>query len=176
MIGVEKPRLIVRDNKLYMYFIDKASSIAPIKDSVTQYSNITPVLFYWSPDTCDLLAKQAHTVYRYIKSNPLAKQVWQSTDFNIVRRVQEELLKHILYTTWNSSWFQVKKTTNDWDSELDYWFTRGWSETREYAIWNDGLKNLLPRISNFVSYDKGVIRGTKPCFSKYYYIGSFENT
>ena len=108
----------------------------------------------------------------YIKSNAISKQVWESTDFNIIRRVQEELLKYIVYSTWDSRWFQVKKTTNDWDSELDYWFTRGWHGTKEYAIWNDGLKNLLPRISNFISYDKGVLRGTKPCFSKHYYIGS----
>jgi hypothetical protein len=175
VIGVEKPKLMIRNNSLYMYFIDKGSSIAPVKDSVTEYSNITPVLFYWSPDTCDMLAKQAHTVYKYIKTNPLAKQIWGSTDYTIIRRVQEELLKHIVYSTWDSRWFQVKKTTNDWDSELDYWFTRGWSETKEYAIWNDGLKNLLPRISNFIKYENGIPRGTTPCFSKFYYIGSFEN-
>ena len=146
VIGVEKPKLIVKDDKLYMYFTDKGSSIAPVKESVTQYSNITPVLFYWSPYTCDMMCKQAHTVLRYIKSNAISKQVWESTDFNIIRRVQEELLKYIVYSTWDSRWFQVKKTTNDWDSELDYWFTRGWHGTKEYAIWNDGLKNLLPRI------------------------------
>lgn len=173
VLGIEKPRLTIRDNKLYLYFIDKASSIAPVKDSITQYSNITPVLFYWSPDTRAMLAKQAHTVFKYIKSHPIAKQLWQSNDFNIIRRVQEEFLKYIIYTTWDSRWFQVKKTTNDWDSELDYWFTRGWSDTNEYAIWRDGLMNLLPRIKNFVAIDRGVLRGTKPCLSKLHYIGSF---
>lgn len=176
VIGIEKPKLMIKHQKLYMYFIDKGASIAPVKDSITQYSNITPVLFYWSPNTRQLLAKQAHTVLKYINTHPIAKKVWESTDYKVIRRVQEDLLKNMIYTTWNPEWFQVKKTTNDWDSELDYWFTRGWSNSKEYHIWKDGLANLIPRISNFINRGDDGVRGTVPCYSKFYFIGNLYDS
>lgn len=176
VVGVDKPQTFIRDGKLYMYFIDKAASIAPIKDNIIQYSNITPILFYWSPKSCDILCKQAHIILKYIKSNYAARQIWSSTDVKVIRGVQEEILKTLIYSTWDSSWFQVKKTTQDWNSELDYWFTKGWVGTREHSIWLDGLKNLVPRISNFIAYEKdGSIRGTKTCLSELYYIGQIDD-
>lgn len=175
VIGVDKPRLIVRDNKMYLYFVDKSSSITPIKESIVEYSNITPVLFYWSPESCDLLCKQAHTVYKYVKANHYAKAIWESTDITTIRVVQEGILRNIIYSTWNDTWFQVKKTTDDWYSELDYWFTQGWAGTREHSIWLDGLKNLIPLVSSFIRYKTdGTILGTAPCISKMHYIGSLE--
>lgn len=174
VLGLDKPKLLIRDNKLFLYFIDKVTSIIPLRENITDYNNISIVLFYWAPECCDLMCKQAHTVYKYIKNNPKAKKVWETTDVHMMRIVQEQLLRNIIYDTWNNDWFQVKKPTSDWDSELDYWFTRGWSGTREHSIWMDGLKNLTPRISNFLKYENGVPKGTKPFFSKMHYIGSFE--
>lgn len=173
IIGVDKPRVIVKNNDVYMYFVDKASSITPIRESIIEYSNITPLLFYWSPDSCDLLCKQAHTIYRYIKANSNVKKIWEAKDMFSIRVLQEGIMRAIIYTTWDNNWFQVRKTTNDWHSELDYWFTQGWVGTKEHSIWIDGLKNLIPRISNFISYKSdGKILGTLPCLSKIHYIGS----
>jgi hypothetical protein len=173
IIGIDKPKIIVKDDEVYMYFTDKSSSITPIRESIIQYSNVTPILFYWSPDSCDLLCKQAHTVYKYIKSNPNVKQIWESKDIKIIRVVQEGIMRNIIYSTWDNNWFQVKKASSDWDCELDYWFTKGWSGTKEHSIWLDGLKNLIPKISNFLHYNiDGTIHGTRVCLSKLYYIGS----
>jgi hypothetical protein len=131
------------------------------------------LLFYWSPDSCDLLCKQAHTIYRYIKANSNVKKIWEAKDMFSIRVLQEGIMRAIIYTTWDNNWFQVRKTTNDWHSELDYWFTQGWVGTKEHSIWIDGLKNLIPRISNFISYKSdGKILGTLPCLSKMHYIGS----
>jgi hypothetical protein len=48
------------------------------------------------------------------------------------------------------------------------------SDSKEYAIWLNGLKALKPKISNFIEYDKdGSIKGTKNYISKFYYIGSY---
>lgn len=175
VLGIEKPKLTIINNDLYLFFIDKATSMIPIIDHVKDYSNITPILFYWSPDTTDLICKQAHTVLKHIRSSEPIKAIWKSSDVVVRRRVQEELLKTMIYSTWNREWFQVLKTTQDWNSELDYWFTKGWSDTKEYSIWLDGLKNLVPKISNFIVNEKqGRNIGTKPFFSKFYKIGSVE--
>jgi hypothetical protein len=175
VMGVDKPKIKIKNNKAYMYFVDKVSSITPIRESIVDYTNITPVLFYWSPDSCDLLCKQAHTVYKYIKSNPNVKGIWESNDITTTRIIQESILKNIIYSTWNNNWFQVKKAINEWYCELDYWFTEGWAGTKEHSIWLDGLKNLIPKISNFISYkNDGSIIGTKSCLSKFYYIGTIQ--
>jgi hypothetical protein len=175
IIGIDKPKLIIQDDKLYLYFIDKTTGIVSIQEDINEYSNITNVMFYWSPDTCDLLCKQSHTVLKYLKSNSTIKKIWQSSDMAIRRKVQEMLLRNIIYTTWDNNWFQVNKTMQDWNCEWDYWFTQGMSDSKEYAIWLDGLKALKPKISNFIDYDtNGSIKGTKHYMSKFYYIGSFK--
>jgi hypothetical protein len=177
VIGIDKPRLIIKENKLYLYFLDKPTGIVPIQENIVEYTNITTVFFYWSPNSCDLLCKQAHTVLKYIKaSNNVIKKVWESLDPIFVRKVQEILLRNILYTTWDNNWFQVNKTLQDWNCEWDYWFTKGMTDSKEYAIWLDGIKVLKPRVSNFIRYNNdGSINGTNPYLSKFYYVGSIGN-
>jgi hypothetical protein len=176
IIGIDKPKLLINENNLYLYFIDKPTGLVALQDSINDYSNITPILFYWSPETCDLLCKQSHTVFKYIKTNSILKEIWKSTDSGVMRKTQETLLRNVIYTTWNNNWFQVDKTVQDWNCEWDYWFTKGMSDSKEYAIWLDGLKNLKPKISNFIVYNEdGSIKGTKPFVSNVYYIGSMEN-
>jgi hypothetical protein len=173
VIGVDKPRIIVKNNEVYMYFADKATSITPIRESIVEYSNVIPLLFYWSPDCCDLLCKQAHTIYKYIKIDPNSRKTWEARDMFSIRVLQEAMMRNLIYSTWDSSWFQVKKSTYEWNSEIDYWFTKGWSGTKEHSIWLDGLKNLTPRISSFLAYrPDGTIDGTRPYLSKMHYIGS----
>lgn len=170
--GIDKPKMMIKNNKLYLYFIDKVAGLAPVREHIAEYEDITPVYFYWAPSTCDLLCKQAHTVYKHIKSNPTYKRVWESTHSNDIRIVQEQLLRDMIYTTWNKEWFQVEKATLDWHCELDEWFTEGWKGTKEHAIWLDGLNALTSQISNFIRYNNnGTINGTMPCFSKFHFIG-----
>jgi hypothetical protein len=178
VIGIDKPRLIIKENNLYLYFLDKPTGLVPIQENIMEYSNISTLFFYWSPNSCDLLCKQAHTVFKYIKSFKKSdiKKIWQSLDPVFTRKVQEVLLRSIIYTTWDNNWFQVNKTLQDWNCEWDYWFTKGMSDSREYAIWLDGIKSLKPKISNFIRYNNdGSIQGTNPYLSKFYYIGSMEN-
>lgn len=177
VIGIDKPRLIIKENKLYLYFLDKPTGIVPIQENIIEYTNITTVFFYWSPNSCDLLCKQAHTVLKYIKaSNDTIKKIWKSMDPIFIRKVQEILLRNILYTTWDNNWFQVNKTLQDWNCEWDYWFTKGMTDSKEYAIWLDGIKVLKPRVSNFIRYNNdGSINGTNPYLSKFYHVGSIGN-
>jgi hypothetical protein len=177
VIGIDKPKLILQNNSLYLYFIDKITGIVPAQDHLKQYNNTTIEFFYWSPETCDLICKQAHTVLKYLKAFPQHQSVWATTDIHALRRTQEQLLRTIVYTTWNPEWFQVNKTINDWDCEFDMWFTRGLSGTKEHSIWLDGLKFITPKISNFIKYNSsGEIYGTKPYFSKYHYIGNIYDS
>lgn len=171
--GTDKPKLTLKDGKLSLYFTDKAVNMVSIQDHIAEYPNADPVFFYWAPECCDLLCKQSHTVLNWLRVNPQHQPVWESTEPGMTRRIQEELLKVVLYpTTWNPNWFQVHKSLYDWDSELDYWFTRGWYGTKEFDIWMNGMKHVASKISKFLVYmPNGMPRGTRVCFSPHYYIG-----
>jgi hypothetical protein len=143
-----------------------------IQDHIAEYPNAEPVFFYWAPECCDLLCKQGHTILKWVKANPHQRSIWESTDPVVIRQIHEELLKTIVYpSTWNPNWFQVMKSLKDWDSELDFWFTRGWQYTREYEIWKSGLDYVASRITKFLTYEDGIPSGIKAQFSPNYFIG-----
>jgi hypothetical protein len=174
VVGIDKPKLMIINNQFYLYFIDKVTNIIPVKENIVEYNNVTPVFFYWSPNCCQLLAKQAHTVYKYLQVNIAARKIWESHDAAVLRRGQEGLLKSIVYSTWDTNWFQVNKPIQDWNCELDDWFIKGWAGTKEHSIWKEGLEVLTPLINNSLKYHNGQIIGSKPCFSKFHHIGSFD--
>jgi hypothetical protein len=176
ILGIDKPKLMVINNKLYLYFIDKIAAMVPAQDHLKDYNNAEIEFFYWSPENCELICKQAHTVFKILQSNSQYLKVWKNNNRENIRRVQEELLRNMIYTTWNSDWFQVRKTLEDWDCEFDRWFTRGMAGTKEHSIWTEGLKFIVPKISSFLDRNSdNSIRGTKPYFSKLHYIGEFKN-
>ena len=173
LIGTDKPKLRVVGDDLFMFFIDKAVNMIALDEITLKYPNVTPVFFYWDPDAVDIVCKQGHVVLNYIKNNPHVKPLWASLDVMTQRRYQEEVLKWLIYpTTWKDGYWQVRKSTKDWDSELDYWFTRGMKDTREYAAWFAGLREVAPKINRFLILEDGMIRGSRPYFSKFFRIGS----
>jgi hypothetical protein len=177
IMGVDKPKLMVINGGLYLYFIDKVANIVSPQEHLKEYNNTEIEYFYWSPENCDLICKQAHIVFKILQCNPHYLKLWKNKDRDSIRRGQEQLLRNMIYTTWNSDWFQVKKPLDDWDSELDKWFTQGMAGSKEHFIWREGLKFIVPKISNFLERNSdNSIRGTKPYFSKFHHIGNFSNT
>lgn len=170
--GTDKPKIKIVDNKFYIRFVDKAVNMVSIQDHIVEYPTAEAVFFYWAPECCDMLCKQAHTILKWVKANPHQRSIWETTDQRVIRRIHEELLKTIVYpTTWNPSWFQTEKCLDDWDCELDYWFTQGWKGTREYEIWQAGLTHVASKITKFLTYRDGRPNGTKVKFSPDYFIG-----
>lgn len=166
VIGLDKPKVRVVDGHCYMFFIDKIANITQIQDHITEYPNLRTEMFYWHPDSCDMLAKQAHVILRLINSNEQYRKIFEDTSIKSLRFTQEKLLRTLMYTTWKTEWFQVDKPVSDWDCEYDYWFSRGWAGTEAHKNWRDGLKYIAERIST-----NGKMFGTPPIFSKFYYVG-----
>jgi hypothetical protein len=172
ILGLDKPKLKIVNKKLYLYFTDKVANIASTQDHLAEYPNARTILFYWSPDSVDMLTKQAHTVLKLVNSDEKYKNIFENQDQDYTRQVHEEILKNLIYSTWNPKWFQVVKSTRDWDNELDYWFSRGWAGTREHDIWQAGIAHVAKSLGNNVALNPdGTIRGTKIIFSKLHYIG-----
>jgi len=175
VVGHDKPKLIIKDQQLYLYFIDKNINLVNVQEHLGEYPNCHTISFYWSPDSCDMLAKQAHTILRVINQNKRFATVFSITDSKVQRLIQEPILKRWLYSTWDTNWFQVQKSLmGDWDATLDYWFTRGWAGTREHAIWQAGIRHVRSSLNTkYLIKDKnGTATGTVPFTSPYYHIGT----
>ena len=159
IVGVDKPRTFVVNNELHIAFDDRAANIVPVSDYLVDYTNSSVEFFYWSPDALDMLCKQAHVIKRYIESNPDKKHLWENLTAEKFRLVHERLLRTILYTTWNDSWYQADKATKDWYSEFDDWFARGYAETASFNIWKEGISYVENNAGKFIKYKNGIADG-----------------
>jgi hypothetical protein len=154
IVGVDKPKCVIRkDNKFCIYFPDGNVNITTINDFNDDYTNITTELFYWSKDTLPMLAKQAHTVKRFLEINPDFQQYFKTASFASVRTHQEKLLRKLMYTTWNESWFQVNKSTSWFNTEFDTWFKTNPNMTKELTNWQRGINYLAEKMPDYIQKD-----------------------
>jgi uncharacterized protein YutD len=144
ILGIEKPRTYVKGNTFKMMFSDKAVNIATVSEFIEDYTNTGIEYFYWHPSCAKMIAKQAHIIKRFIELTPKYREAWQPKNlddlFKKHRSIQERVLRPLLYSTWKPNYWQSDKSTLDWYSEIDNWFTEGHKNTREFAIWQAGLK------------------------------------
>lgn len=175
VIGTDKPLLVFSGQELYLCFADKNANMVYTDEHFSDYPNAKPILFYWSPEAEAILRKQAHIMLKVFRNNAKLVEAWKDPRPSVRRLVHEEVLKTIIYSsTWKASYWQVQKTTADWDSELDYWFTRGWVGTPEHTFWQQSLSDLAKRIPDFIAYRDGKIHGIEAMISPYYHIGSLK--
>lgn len=174
VLGQDKPKLIIKDNQLFLYFTDKTTNLTSVQEHLAEYPNCHTLFFYWSPESCDMLTKQAHVILRAINQSPRLAAVFSTTDARVQRIIQEPMLKRWLYSTWDTNWFQVHKAQGDWNSTLDHWFTRGWAGTREHAVWQAGIQHVTSSLdAKYLAKDKnGTVNGTVPFTSPCYHIGT----
>lgn len=176
LVGVDKPRCYIRNGEFFIRFTDRAANIIPIPEHLNEYTNSTVELYYWSPDSLDILTKQAHIVKRWLQFNPSMAHLFDSdamaADPKIFRHYHERLLRTIVYTTWDNNWFQTDKAVKDWTSEFDQWFEDGYSNTKAYGIWLEGINFVKDKLHKFANEKNGDLDGLQ-IFGKNYRISSF---
>jgi hypothetical protein len=171
VFGSDKPRTFInKDNNFFIMFNDRAANLISVADNSQEYTNCEIELFYWSPDALDLLCKQAHVIKRWVEFNPDKKDSWINFSGEKFRLVHERLLRSILYSTWNDSWWQADKSVKEWDSEFDYFFTRKHKDSKSFQIWKEGINYVTKEASKYVRYVDGVPDGLN-IFANYYKIG-----
>jgi hypothetical protein len=165
VIGVEKPRIFIySNNKFYIRFTDRAVNMVSVYDHIKEYPNAEVELFYWSPDTCDLICKQAHIIKRWLEMNPQYQPLffYKNITSEVYRLVHERVLRSIVYSsTWNDDWYQADKSTKDWYSEFDTWFIEGYKGTKYHNSWLEGVKYVRENAGNFVNTTNGYADGLK---------------
>lgn len=150
VVGVDKPKSLIDENGWYkIFFSDVFVNISSVNEFNADYPNVRTELFYWSNSTAGLIAKQAHTIYRWLRQNPRRAAVWRSNTFNL-RNLQEPTLRQLLYNNWHSNWFQTQKSTNALYTEYDQWFHSSPDFKRQQILWHKGIEYLSNVIPNYV--------------------------
>lgn len=170
--GCDKPVTKIHNGELYVYFNDTATNITSDKYN-KDYTNVKTELFYWSPDTADIVCKQGHTIKRWLEANPLAQKLWADADFARTRLIHEKLLRTIVYSTWDQSWFQADKSKTWWHSEFDMWLFSDPAFAGAIQNWERGLNYLAEQIPEYVVYRNGVPDGIRQ-FTQKYCIGKVD--
>lgn len=159
IMGIDKPKVLIdKNNFVYLRFSDRLTNISPVGEYMKEYTNTTIEYFYWSPDACDVLCKQAHVIKKFLETNPGYKTFFEisplinnSSSIANFRLFNERILRPILYTTWNKNWFQANKGVFDWFTDFDTWFIEGHANTKQHAVWKEGLKYIINNAKPFVN-------------------------
>jgi hypothetical protein len=163
VLGVEKPRTYIhsKTNDFYIRFNDRASNVASVNDFIKDYPNSTVEYYYWSPDSLNILCKQAHVIKKWLELVPSYRQFWIGTTLSkeVYRLIHERLLRNLIYTTWNDDWYQADKSTKDWYSEFDSWFIKGHQGTKTHNIWLEGIKHVESNAASFVNRKNNIADG-----------------
>jgi hypothetical protein len=162
ILGVEKPRTFIHtNNKFYIRFADRATNIITIENHIKDYDNAVVEYFYWAPESAPIIAKQAHIIKRWLELNPDKQQYWfhKNLTADIYRHVHERELRPLIYSTWDNSWWQADKATLDWYSEFDAWWIDGYKDTKQHAVWREGIDYVKQNASRFVNYEHGFADG-----------------
>lgn len=145
--GVDKPKVTLKDNKFFFYFHDGQASHTD--QVIGDYKNLTNEFFYWSPDACKLLAKQAHMIKNWFEMpahyNMQNLLHWPNSNF-AGRTIYEQVIKSIVYPKYDLQTFQTNKpTTNIWN-EMDYWFHHNFKNTKPYQVWQSGIDFVVNKL------------------------------
>lgn len=180
ILGLEKPRTWIKNGEFFLGFNDRPANIVTVAEHFRDYTNSTVEFFYWSPEAVKIIAKQAHVIKKWVEAFPQYQNLWDvaklTEPYPVVYRFKHErLLRTIIYTTWDNDWYQADKAVQDWYSEFDAWFYEGFSDTKAYAVWQEGLKYLESNLKPYLVTDKNNRVDGLLGFVHTYKIGAMNN-
>ncbi len=188
IFGVDKPRLILEDDSLYVRFVDRPVHIALPATVNNGFSNLNVELFFWSPELPSLISKQAHLIKKWfeLSYNKMHSYMldpnWQINPMN--RTIYEAFIKGIIYPDYDLRTFQTNKPMKAVYQEWDYWMD-SFKTSNGYNTFMNGLSHLYQNIDHsfFKMPGAGIeISSTeskkhweyRTCVSKKYFVGKFR--
>ena len=157
LYGIDKPKICIRDGRWYLYFLDiQANHSQP---TTGPYTNLTTEYFYWQADIPELIIKQAHTIRNWFMT-PHAKHLqflmrWPNHS-PAQRNAYEQIARPLIYEDYDPTTWQTMKSTNNFYSEMGWWFFKNFSETRFYEVWKAGVAHMVDKIDpKFFTYEMG---------------------
>lgn len=172
--GIDKPRVVLRDGGYYLAFLDlllnqSVGMGAAATGSVWDHDEF----FYWTPDLPELLIKQAHVIRRYFEANPDKKVIIQDAHLGSwrdeYRDVYYDIIKRLIYPTFNADIWQAKKNSNLTAPENDGWFWRQDYEGRRH--WLAGVDQVRKTLDQRWFNQGRVEQGFVGSWSRWHKIG-----
>ena len=165
--GVDKPKLVIRNNKLFSYFVDvgRPGAQPQRKENDVNYKT---VFFYLTPDLPLITVKQSHVIKKFIEKIPSVYDAFISKKDIIKTSV---LMRQIIYPSWNTNIFQSNKIGNAFSWHEEQKFLESLNTGMGNFI-NSRKQSLINKYSKFdINFDSIWMMTV---FSKYYYIGDIK--
>ena len=173
LYGIDKPKLCIRDNKWYAYFLDFQANYA--NPDMGHYTNITNEYFFWTPDLPEIVIKQVHCIKNWFNrpDNQHLQHLatWPNHSMS-QRTAYEHIIKPLIYPEYDPTTFQVGKPGSNFYSEMDYWFYKNFADHRLYQVWQAGIEFAETHIDDKYfnkEFDRKI--GFVGFLSPFYYIG-----
>lgn len=181
--GAEKPRLHVVNGKYSVRFQDLVdNTVSPFIQQFARPGEFDE-LFYWSPDFVDGIAKQAHTVKRYLQTGPIDGFYFTDVPrkYNYGYTVRDGKTWHLtangintlLYPKWDTNTLSVGKPRSTIYSDRDDWFFK----TLEYTVAGKNFANGIEKLNNVLTdtldgywLNGTLFNGVKGCLSSPYFL------
>lgn len=149
--GNDKPQICVKDNKIYGYFLDILCTTA--RNNLADTNQVVE-LFYWNPEIPQIPIKGCQMVAEAVK-----KQKELSRYFILGKRLEgkdrtrkDEIVRSIVYKSWDMKTFQVGKVTNDFCMENDNWIAKHYGSNNCYQSWKNAMKFYFDQIDKKYFY------------------------
>lgn len=150
IFGTDKPRVILLEEEVHTYFLDRAVHSAFPASVTNGFTNLNVELFYWSSDLPELIIKQCHEIKRWFE-NPINKKLayildykWQATPTN--RQTYESVIKSIIYPDYDLKTWQVNKTSaSAVNTEWDFWM-KDYKDCVGYRTFMRGVEYLYENV------------------------------
>lgn len=195
--GIDKPRLYYENGKYCLKFLDMIDSGVRPRTQILNHQNEYDELFYWSPESVDIICKQGHTLKNFFKKYHKFVDTGDGASCNIINEYSGAIKSYINEhrgmldvpeeLKYLESFSQLDLT--NWLVYQDFdprsYFSVGKPKTRIFSpresVFNSdpelGGKAIQYLIDKFSSIDHywwndttNVYRGLKMCVSPTYYL------
>jgi hypothetical protein len=172
IFGVDKPRLMRDDKSVYFAFIDQmiTTAVGNNSDIHGRYWE-NDEYFYWTPNLPEIVIKQAHLIYNYLKkSNKIHTLNHTARLASFHQGGYNQMIHPIIYPSWNNDTWQVKKSTSTVKDEFGKWFFDLAPEESQRQ-WREGINEMERIVGSKWFNNNTVSDGLIGSYSKFYKIG-----
>jgi hypothetical protein len=138
------------------------------------YTNVRTEYFYWHSSSLLMLAKQGHTIKRWLENQTVMPDAWNPRKIVKTRTDQEKILRNLIYTTWNNNWFQVDKPVNRWHTQMDQWVYNDPNFAKYRSTWREGIKYISERLPEYTNFTDSGLGDSLKIFTKTYSLGKLN--
>jgi hypothetical protein len=172
--GQDKPR-VFHDGKFGIRFLDMING--PVVSAMKPGAPYADELFFWSPDSTEILSKQAHLLKNYLNANLWNSMYVSSNSVDLAYKthngkkygLSNEGVHSIIYPNWVSGTISNAKPSSTIFSPRDDWFnSQNHSARQNWYMGIEKLWQLLP--DQWKNDPVSIASGIKGCWSKQYYL------